>query len=150
MDRVLGIVLLMLMTACAGITEHRTGLDETGQFFPCPSAPRCVSSQRAAEDRIVAPLVLRNESEQVWQTLIAVLADWPRTEVVEQQGGYVRAEIVSPWRFYTDDVELNRRDNGVEVDIRSTGRIGYYDFNVNRERVDALRQKWQEAGVLAP
>ena len=141
---------VLLLSACAGITEHRTGLDEQGQLYPCPSAPRCVSSQQAAAERKVEALRLRDRSEAVWQTLIAVLADWPRTEVVEQSGRYVRAEIVSPWRFYTDDVELLRRSNGLEVDIRSTGRIGYYDFQVNQERVEALRQRWREAGVLAP
>ncbi|MGJ8669715.1 MAG: DUF1499 domain-containing protein [Oceanococcus sp.] len=142
-------VMAMSLLGCAGITEHRTGLDKNQQFYPCPEAPRCVSSQQAAPDRTVEPLRLRNASSEVWQTMIAVLADWPRCEVVEQNGRYVRAEITSPWRFYTDDVELLRRPNNVEVDIRSTGRIGHYDFNVNQDRVDALREKWRDAGVLA-
>lgn len=142
-------LLAMGLTACAGLTEHRTGLDEQGQLYACPSAPRCVSSQRAAADRTLAPLQLRDASTETWQTLIAVLSDWPRTEVVKQDQHYVHAEVTSPWRFYTDDVELLRQPGSTQVDIRSTGRIGYYDFNVNQERVDALRAAWRDAGVLA-
>ena len=34
--------------------------------------------------------------------------------------------------------------------MRSTGRIGYYDFGVNRERIEALRTRLVESGVALP
>ena len=103
-----------------------------------------MSSQHVDDERRIDPLSVADD--QAWQTVIAVLADQPRTEVVENNGNYVRAEVLSPWRFYTDDVELLRQ--GKTVQLRSSARIGWYDFNVNRDRMAGLREAWREAGAL--
>ena len=143
------IIAITLLSACASITEHSTGLSADGKLKPCPKAPRCAASQGAVDERLVAPLQLRDGSAETWQALIDLLSTWPRTEVVERSDTYAHAEIVSPWHFYTDDVELQRAQDSEQVSIRSTGRIGHYDFNVNRDRLEALRAAAQQSGLLA-
>lgn len=140
---------LGVLTGCATMTDFTTGLTAQGQLTPCPAAPHCVSSQAADPEQFVEPLYLRDSDEQTWQSVIAVVTQQPRTELVDQQDAYVHAEVVSPWRFYTDDLELLRKLPGAVVDVRSSSRIGYYDFQVNRERVEALRHALADAGLLA-
>ena len=41
---------------------------------------------------------------------------------------------------FTDDVELWFCDQPGIVQLRSASRAGYYDFGVNRERVEQLRE----------
>ena len=137
-----------LLSGCASLTEHRIGLTADGGLQPCGSAPRCVSSQADDPDRRVAPLVLK--SRQSWTAVAEAVNALPRTRLVAGEGPYLRAEVVSPWGVYIDDVELLRRADSTLVDIRSTGRIGYYDFGVNRDRVAAWREHLRQRGLLRP
>ena len=59
------------------------------------------------------------------------------------EAGYIHAEVTSAIMRYDDDVEfLFVTDQ--RIDVRSSSRIGYYDFGVNRERVDALRAGFEK------
>jgi uncharacterized protein (DUF1499 family) len=40
-----------------------------------------------------------------------------------------------------------RADRG-EIAMRSCSRLGYYDFGVNRDRLEALRERLRAAGVV--
>ena len=46
---------------------------------------------------------------------------------------------------YRDDVELLYTPDKNRVDVRSASKIGYYDFGVNRERIEALRLRFLDA-----
>ena len=149
--RLLIILTALLASACAQMTERSTGLVD-GQLTPCPAWPRCVHSQ--AEDpapdpgKQIAPFQLRQPYDEHWPHVVTELAAMPRTTLVEQRDHYVHAEVISPWRFYTDDIELRLNPRSGRVDVRSSGRIGYYDFDVNRDRVNALRSRLQAAELI--
>lgn len=87
------------------------------------------------------------DGQQGWARVGEAVRASERTTIVVADDRYVHAEVVSPWRVYTDDLELLRGE-GDRVDVRSTSRIGYYDFGVNRERVEALRRRLAEAGAI--
>lgn len=137
----------MALSACS-ITQHSTGLAEDGSLTPCPDAPRCVSSQAEDPDKQIKPFQLRANNDDVWQRLSEVVSTMERTTVVERSENYLHAEVVSPWHFYTDDLELLRAPDAKRVHVRSSARVGYYDFNVNRERVNKLRDKLLEADLI--
>ncbi|WP_207774355.1 DUF1499 domain-containing protein [Abyssibacter profundi] len=131
---------------CAAIGEHRVGLTAEGRLQPCPPAPRCVSSQAQVQQRSVRPLVLRTDRPDVWSAVRDTVSAQPRTVIVDSRRDYLRAEVSSPWGVYTDDLELLRQSD--RIDLRSTARLGYYDFGVNRERVNALRQALIRRGLV--
>ncbi|MEN8720314.1 MAG: DUF1499 domain-containing protein [Oceanococcaceae bacterium] len=143
-----GLLVLLALSGCASLSAHPTGLTESGQLQPCPSAPRCVSSVETDPRHSVTPLYLRAADDGLWTELLDVLSQQPRTTLVEIRADYVRAEILSPWGLYIDDLELHRRVDSPVIQMRSSGRIGYYDFQVNRERVEALRAAAAAAGLL--
>lgn len=104
-------------------------------------------SSLAAEPRHrVEPFRLL-DAQQGWARVVEAVRASARTTVVTADDRYARAEVASPWRVYTDDLELLRGE-GDRVDVRSTSRIGYYDFGVNRERVEALRRRLAETGAI--
>ncbi|MDX1497229.1 MAG: DUF1499 domain-containing protein [Salinisphaeraceae bacterium] len=142
-------VLIVFLSGCTLLTEHRSGLVD-GDLQPCPQAPRCVSSQAQNERHAIAPLSLAKAPEEAWPVVKQLLQAMPRTSIVDERENYLRAEIVSPWHVYTDDLELLIQPPQKLIDVRSTGRIGYYDFNVNRDRVEALRAALIKAGVVKP
>lgn len=143
----LSLVCLGLITGCAQFSEHSTGL-VNNQLTPCPTWPRCVSSVSADVERQVAPFQLQQPFDTRWDDAIATLATMPRTRIVTRDERYVHAEVTSPWGVYTDDLEMLLDRSSGRVDVRSSGRIGYYDFEVNRERVEALREALATKGLI--
>ncbi|MEX1667435.1 DUF1499 domain-containing protein [Zhongshania guokunii] len=112
------------------------------QFGPCPSAPRCVSSLEVGSKHIAALTV--NSAEQ-WQLLQETLLNMPRTKVVERQANYLHAVTHSAIMRYRDDIELRYQPNTNRAEVRSASYLGYYDFEVNRERVETLRKLFNAA-----
>lgn len=119
-----------------------------GRFAPCPSAPHCVNSRAAGERHGIAPFVLVGNDPAAWARLVATVRAMPRTTLVESGDHYVHAEVVSPWHIYTDDLELLWDPATARVDVRSSSRVGYYDFGVNRDRVEDLRRRLVETGIV--
>lgn len=138
----------LLLTSCGAFTEHRVGRFDD-RLSACPAWPRCVSSFEDSERHGIAPLTLTAEPDRAWAAARLAVARMPRTRIVDEQADYLRAEVTSPWHFYTDDLELLLRADQQEIAIRSTGRIGYYDFEVNRDRVEALRTALCQASMVA-
>lgn len=139
----------LTLSGCAAFTEHSVGLRD-GKFTDCPEWPRCVSSDSSIADKSVAPLRITGDVDAAWQAAQSAVSDMPRTTVVAERDNYIHAEVISPWHFYTDDLELHLRPQEQIIAVRSSGRIGYYDFQVNRDRVEALRARLAERGVVAP
>lgn len=114
-------------------------MQQHGQLGDCSGPPRCVSSQAADPERRVKPLRYAGSAEAARESLVAHIRDQPRTEIVTNSDCYVHATYTSAIMGYTDDVELWFCNEPGKVELRSSSRIGYYDFGVNRERVDMLR-----------
>lgn len=132
--------------ACASLSGDAGRVD--GRLKPCPPAPHCVSSLATDARHRIDAFTLADPATG-WARVAEVVAAQPRTTLVTREAGYLHAEVVSPWGVYTDDLELLLGADG-RIDVRSTSRIGYYDFGVNRERVEALRAALRRAGVIAP
>lgn len=134
----LGLSLLMLLSACSGTPPDNLGLRD-GRLAPCPASPNCVSSQAGDAEHHVEPLPLRGTPSQTRARLLAVLTREPRVRLVEQGDQYLRAEFTSRVLRFVDDVEFLLGEQA--VDVRSASRLGYSDFGVNRQRIEHLRQR---------
>ena len=144
MNRQSLLLLAVSLSACA-TAGTPANAPPPAQLEPCLSAPRCVSSLGDDEHK-VAPFKLAQASG--WSAVVEAVRAGERTTIVQDDAHYLHAEIVSPWHFYTDDLELMLRADG-KVEVRSSSRIGYYDFDVNRKRVEALREALVAKGVLS-
>jgi uncharacterized protein (DUF1499 family) len=63
----------------------------------------------------------------------------PRSRVVEEKSGLLRAEFQTRILGFVDDVEFRLNRPKKTIDFRSASRVGYYDFGVNRVRMEKLR-----------
>lgn len=129
----------------AAVVEH--GARDT--LAPCPSAPHCVSSSAQTADQHVEPILYRGPRNAAQARLVAVLQARPRTRVVIDEPGYLRAESTSALLRFVDDLECVLRENpsgdGGLIELRSASRVGYYDFGANRDRVEAVRRAFAAA-----
>ena len=110
-----------------------------GKFTAARSwKPNWVSSQVDAGDpHYIAPLRVAGDAAAAIKRVAQAVGAQPRTQVVEQKGGYLYAEFSTALMGFTDDVEFHA--DGKVVHVRSSSRLGIRDFDVNRKRVEAIR-----------
>ena len=130
--------LVVLLSACSGSPPDNLGVTD-GRLAACPDSPNCVNSQASDTRHAIEALPLKGTPEQTQAYLKALLKDEPRASLVEETPGYLRAEFSSKLMRFVDDVEFVVGAAG--VDVRSASRLGYADFDVNRERIEQVRQR---------
>ena len=140
MRPLLVLLLLAALAACAPSSHLVRTTDGELTFRPCERAPRCAVSLRdpGPGGDAVAPLVAGTDGPTAHARLVSVLQATPGYEILTDDGRYVHAEFTTRLMRYEDDVEFLIRDDGT-VDVRSAARIGWYDWETNRKRIDALR-----------
>ena len=125
---------------------HAAGL-QNGRLPACPDSPNCVCSDQQGK-HFIAPFKLKVPPPQAWKALEQVLAETPRVKVVMRTDQHLHAEFTSAMLRFVDDVEFNLRPETAIIAVRSASRVGYYDFNANRSRVEKLREQLRARGVI--
>lgn len=136
-----------LLSSCA---TAQLNVLPSGQLPRCPPAPHCVSSVDPDERHHADAFLIRPGVADPWPQVVKAVTASARTTVVYHNDRYLHATVLSPWHLFTDDLELMLDAPAGRIDVRSSSRVGYYDFHVNRDRVEALRRTLIDAGVLVP
>lgn len=118
------------------------------RLAPCPKSPNCVSSIDPMDEHYVAPLRYTGKKESAYQKLITLIASHQRARIVVEEANYLRAEFRSAILRFVDDVEFLFSAEQPVIDVRSASRVGYYDFGMNRRRIETLRNKWNEKLIM--
>lgn len=106
---------------------------------PCPNSPNCVCSDSGEEKHAVAPYQLSINAEKAWAAFKEVISSLPRTTIISASKNYLHAEVRSRVFRFVDDLEFQLRPAQGIIAVRSAARLGYYDFGVNRRRVEKIR-----------
>lgn len=156
--RTLAALVLVILGALAGVALHlATAKGDTmfsgkrpdnlgvrdGRLASCGKRLNCVSSQAEAADaqRYVAPIPFKGTALEAIAAARKAVEGMERSSVVRQEGNYLHAEFRSKLMGFVDDVEFTYDDKTGVLHVRSCSRLGRRDFNVNRERVEALRAR---------
>jgi len=142
------VVLALGWTVYKSLTPPADRYAATGTFPDCPSRPSCVSSVDNDPVHAVAALRYCDDAEAAKERLVSALRAVSGFSTLEAEGPYLHAVYVTPTMRFRDDLELLLRDDGT-IDVRSVSRVGYRDFGVNRERVEALRKRYLDAAPWA-
>ena len=67
-----------------------------------------------------------------------LIAETPRTKIIERTDSYLHAEATTRWMHYVDDLELKAIPSKSSIQIRSESRVGIGDNGVNKKRIDDL------------
>ena len=127
-----------------------TTLDKTielemsdGVLSPCPISPNCVCSKLPQSDsHYVEPLVPTASTLAIFPMLVDYVQQLPNAELEEKASHYVRVSIRSMFLGFTDVLELFFA--GDKIHVRSASRTGWYDFGINRRRVESIRRYMED------
>ena len=109
----------------------------------CPNSPNCVSSQSPDPARYIEPLRYTGNLADARQMLINILKSAKRVRLVKTEPDFIHAEFHSFIFRFVDDVEFYFPADQAIIHVKSASRTGYYDFGVNRRRVNQLRLKFE-------
>ncbi len=123
------------------------------QLLPaCPDKPNCVISIGGDSDLNVGTTSnsksrieafhYTGESDIAKQRLIKTIEEYPRAEIVKQEGDYLYSTFTSLVFRFVDDVVFLFVDGEKLIHVRSASRTGHSDFGANRKRVEALRKSF--------
>lgn len=133
--------LLLIITMCSPAYANMPSLK------PCPDKPNCVSS-KADDEHAIAPFKLKQNQPVDQQRLLEVLNQLDNNIAVIHDENHIHAEITSRVFGFVDDLDLIINIEQQIIHVRSASRTGYYDFGVNRRRVEKLRSLLKQHGII--
>ena len=108
-----------------------------------------VSSQAGRHEHtdyhLIAPLRYSGDANAAFARLEHVVAAMPGATVVERQPGYLYAQFQTRMLKFVDDVEFLLDAPAGVIHMRSASRLGRKDFGANRQRLEAVRQRFEAA-----
>jgi uncharacterized protein (DUF1499 family) len=137
-------IAMMILTGCQKTVAETTGLKD-GRLLPCPDKPNCVCTQDPAERHRIDPIRYDVTQEMAREKLLRVVRRMERCTLVKADTEYIHAEFRSALFSFVDDVEFLFDDSAKLIHFRSAARTGYYDFKVNRNRMEDIRKRFMGA-----
>lgn len=128
----------LTLFGCGGEMKQNSTLAD-GIFQSCPSSPNCVSSMEEGK-QYIQPLSYSGEVNEALSIIKREIASLSDVSLVEQNDHYLHYAFKSKLFRFVDDFEIYLPDGQQVVHLRSASRLGYYDFGVNRKRVETIKQ----------
>lgn len=141
MRKLSALTMVILLTGCT----QSYAMKENNPELLCSSKPNCVSTQELRSDYQVAPFELISESTTI-NEIEQVALTLKRTKTVNKTDDRLHLESTSLIFRFVDDLHIVKQ--GSRLQVRSKSRVGYSDFGVNKNRVEALREKLIAANLL--
>ena len=135
------ILIVMSAVACAGHAQDSRSATPA-DLAPCPGSPNCVSTKSNNPDRAMTPLPYLKSGEESMNRLVAIVRDMKRATIVSATPSYLHVEFRSALFRFLDDVEFVLDDSARIIHFRSASRMGYYDFGVNRRRMQEISDRY--------
>ena len=145
-----GLLSVMVLTACAAATPAVVESSAvTKTLPPCPDSPNCVSTQAPREDaqHFIEPITYTGSAGDARKRLLDVIAAMPRTQIVTDEETYVHATFTSLIFRFVDDVQFVIDDATKTIHFRSASRVGRGDMGVNRNRMEEIRTRFNQAAA---
>ncbi len=115
------------------------------QFPACPQSPNCVSSVSQDPKHKIPALSYDNiDGDEAMNLLKKVFHQLTNQVQVLEQGRVLHAETKSTIFGFIDDVDAYLNTDQQRIEIRSASRTGYYDFGVNKRRVNKISELFRQ------
>jgi uncharacterized protein (DUF1499 family) len=110
----------------------------------CSSLPNCVSSLARNRAHRIPPIAFTGSVEAAQERLLRVIRQMPGSEIVKEEPGYLVAIFRSKVFGFVDEAEFAFDEKDGDINIHSEARSGFYDFGVNRLRLEKIRESFLE------
>ena len=119
------------------------GSEGKNMLKECPNTPNCVSSESKDKKHYVEPIAFTGSAEEIKKELIKVIEKF-QGKVIENKTNYLEAAFYSKFFGFEDIADFEIDPNKKIINIRSAAQTGWYDFGVNRKRMEKIRSELKE------
>jgi uncharacterized protein (DUF1499 family) len=98
--------------------------------------------QAHTDYHVIAPIKYSGSGTDAFAKLESIVRATDGTTVVTKQGTYIYAESQTKLLKFIDDVEFVLDEPAGVIHMRSASRLGRKDFGANRNRLEAIRSKF--------
>ena len=114
-------------------------------FSHCPTNKKnCVSTIDLTSYHKISPLPFNGNPQSIKEEIFDALAKCGQYEIQEENPAYIHAVFKSKWFKFKDDFQLYIDENNRLIHMKSASRLGYYDFKVNRQRVETFKHSFMQ------
>lgn len=112
-----------------------------GKLHPCPKRHYCVSTQsdKSVEVNYIEPIAYDSTMEEAKIKIKNIINSLKRTKLLKEEENYLHFLFTTALFRFKDDVEFLFDDNEKFIHFKSQSRIGGYDWNTNRNRMEKIR-----------
>ncbi|MEO7152375.1 MAG: DUF1499 domain-containing protein [Burkholderiaceae bacterium] len=143
-----GLLLAGRLGALGGVPPATLGVRD-GRLAPPSDTPNSVSSQAGLypqhpmrSQAAIAPLALvGGDGAATLARIEAIAAGTDGAQPIERRPDYLRYTYTSRVLRFVDDTEFWFDPAAGAVQVRSASRLGRRDFDVNRQRIEAIRTR---------
>ena len=114
-----------------------------GKLAPCPNSPNCVSTQSQDPRHQIDPIPYTTSPAEAKAALLRIVRSMERSKIITDDPTYVHAEFRTKGIGYVDDVELYFDQEAQVIHFRSSARLPYFDWGVNRKRMEEIRAAFE-------
>jgi uncharacterized protein (DUF1499 family) len=93
----------------------------------------------------MSPISFPGPVEQAQERLRRILGEMPRASITADRPGYLAVSFRSRVFGFVDDAEFALDADRKEIHFRSAARTGYYDFGVNRSRMESIARAFNDS-----
>jgi uncharacterized protein (DUF1499 family) len=140
------VVVVAILAILARVVKRPANLGvREGKLAPCPNSPNCVSTQSQDPRHQIAPIAYKTSLVEAKATLLEVIRAMRGTTVITDEPTYIYVEFYVRGIGYLDDVEFYLDREAQVIHFRSSARLPYYDWQVNRKRMEQVRAAFEVA-----
>lgn len=110
----------------------------------CLDSPNCVSSLAIDSTHYVEPFTFNDAPDKAMARLKVALLQEKRVTILTNEPEVLKAEVKSLIFRFIDDVKFTLLAEQEVIHVRSSSRTGYYDFGVNRRRIERIRKLFKK------
>jgi uncharacterized protein (DUF1499 family) len=141
------VVITVVLAILARVVKSPANLGvRDGKLAPCPNSPNCVSTQSQDPRHQIAPIPYTTSVAEAKARILKVIRSMPRTTIITDDPTYIHAEFRTKGMGYVDDVEFTFDEAAQVIHFRSGARLPYWDWGVNRKRMEEIREAFEAAG----
>ena len=120
-----------------GKSKRPIGIIE-GRLYPCPKAPRCVSTRAKDIKHKMEPIKFNESLTNAKEKIIKIIDSLERSKIIANKDNYIHAEFRTATFKFVDDTEFLFDDDKKIIHFRSGARWGGKDWGVNRKRMENI------------
>lgn len=98
--------------------------------------------QEHTDYHVIAPITYSGSGKEAFAKLEAIVRAMDGAAIITKQDGYLYAEFQTKVLKFTDDVEFVLDESASVIHMRSASRLGRKDLGANRNRLEAIRSKF--------